>query len=134
MNIEDFMKTVYLGDRYIKEIVLDSYRKEMKIKINEISRIRSEDGMWNYYNDENIEDGYLVFSEVNSFSMEPLGAIPNGGLHDWVFKKLKGDNYEVTLFMEAYHQNGGYNEVIIHLTSNGLCLEDPQNPEGRIYI
>lgn len=133
MNIENFMKTVYLGDRYIKEIVLDSYKNELKIKINEISRIRSESGIWNYYNDENIEDGYLVFSEVDSFAMEPLGAIPNGELHDWEFKALEGDTYKITLFMGAYRQNGEYNEVTINLTSRGLCLEDPQRPDERIY-
>jgi len=133
MSIEDFMKTVYLGDRFIKEIVLDSYKREMKIKINEISRIRSQSGLWDYYNDENIEDGYLVFTEVDNFSMEPLGSIPNGELHDWKFENLKENTYKVTLFMGAHRQNGEYNEVIINLTSDGLCLEDPQKPSERIY-
>ena len=50
MNIEQFMKTVYLGDRFLKEIVIDSYNKEIKLKINLISRIRNSDGIWNNYN------------------------------------------------------------------------------------
>lgn len=35
MSIEQFMKSIYLGDRFLKEIVIDSYNKEIKLKIRE---------------------------------------------------------------------------------------------------
>ncbi len=52
MNIPDFLKTIYLGDRACKSILLDGYENEVKIQIDCISRVRGE--TWDYYNEENL--------------------------------------------------------------------------------
>jgi hypothetical protein len=57
-------KTVYLGDRLCKSIVLDGYAREVKIKIDLISRVRGES--WNFYSAEDIDDGYVVLEGVES--------------------------------------------------------------------
>lgn len=132
MNIEQFMRTVYLGDRFLKEIVIDSYNKEIKLKINLISRIRNSDGIWNYYNDENIQDGYIVFSDVQRFALEPEGAIPNDEINDWECNEIGDGIYEVSFNVGSYNSENQYRETKIRLHAKQICLED-SHKHKRIY-
>ncbi|MBK1812653.1 hypothetical protein JHL18_18700 [Clostridium sp. YIM B02505] len=134
MNLEEFLKTIYVGDRFIKSIVIDSQKSELKIQINLISRIRSDDGLWNFYNDENIEDGLIVFTDVETFSFNPPGIIPNDELYDWEITKLTDDEseYEIVLHMGSYNRCGECREVTLTLNTKGVYLEDPLNPEVKI--
>lgn len=132
MNIEQFMKTVYLGDRFLKEIVIDSYNKEIKLKINLISRIRNSDGIWNNYNDENIQDGYIVFSDVQRFALEPEGVIPNDEINDWECNEIGDGIYEVSFNVGSYNSENQYQETKISLRAKQICLED-SHKHRRIY-
>src|SRR5580765_715054 len=78
MTPEEFMRTIYLGDRTCKAITMDGWRHELRIQIDCISRVRAE--QWDYYTDEDLPDGYLVFEKVESVVFEPAGHIPN----DWI--------------------------------------------------
>lgn len=135
MKIEEFLKSVYVGDRFVKEIVLDSYKNEVKIKINLISRIREhKNHEWGFCNDENIEDGYIVFTEVSHFSMQPLGLIPNDELYHWEIKESENGVSEIDFYMGSYNdREKGQEEVILKIIAVGVCLEDPQDPQNRIY-
>lgn len=134
MNLEKFLETIYVGDRFVKSIIIDSQRKEIKIQINLISRIRSDDGMWNFYNDENIKDGLIVFTDVETFSFNPQGIIPNDELYDWKIRKMLEDEsqYEIELYMGSYNKYGECKEVKLKLKAKGVYLEDPLNPEIKI--
>jgi hypothetical protein len=59
MKPDEFFRTIYLGDRGCKAIVLDGWRDEVKIQIDLISRRRSK--TWDFYSAEDVEDGFLVF-------------------------------------------------------------------------
>ena len=132
MNIRQFMKTIYLGDRGLKEIVIDSYNNEIKLKIDCISRIRDSEGMWNYYNDENIEDGYIVFSDIQTFSLEPKGVIPNDYINDWKCEEIDKGIYEIVFNIGSYNSEMQYQETIICIHAKNICLEDTSN-NTRIY-
>ena len=135
MKVCDFLKTVYVGDRFVKEIILDSDKKEVKIKINSISRIRAaKNHEWGFCNDEDIEDGYLVFTEVSYFSMQPLGLIPNDEIYHWEVKEIENGLFEIELYMGAYYNfEKGQEEVILKLIATGACLESPKSPFERSY-
>lgn len=135
MNIEQFMKTVYLGDRYIKEIIIDAEKSELKIKANMISRIRSEDGNWNYYNEENIEDGYLVFSGLKTFSFEPQGIIPNDEICDYEINVDQKGFFNVRFDLGAYvdRDKDKYQKVSLNFKAKHCCIEDSKNNFKRIY-
>lgn len=132
MNVEQFMKTIYLGDRFLKEIVIDSYNKEIKLKINVISRIRNSEGVWNYYNNENIQDGYIIFSDAQKFSLEPGGVIPNDEINDWECRELEKGVFEILFYIGSYNFENEYKEVKVSLHTKQVCLEDPDK-EKRIY-
>lgn len=77
MDIREFVKTIYLGDRACKKIVIDAWNRRFGIQIDCISRLAKGTQSWNYYNDENIVDGWLVFEGLTSVSITPPGVIPD---------------------------------------------------------
>lgn len=42
MNTIDFLKTLYFGDRYCVDFNIDNKKKEIRMRVNCISRTRSE--------------------------------------------------------------------------------------------
>jgi len=77
MNIEDFLRTIYLGDRACKAIEIDGWEKTVRIKVDCISRLQTGTEAWNYYTDEDVVDGFLVFREVERVQVraaQTLGA------------------------------------------------------------
>ena len=132
MNVNKFMHTIYLGDRKLKKIIIDTREKEVKFQIDFISRVRSKDGRWNFYIEEDVANGYIVFMGVKFFSMEPKGVIPNSEIHDWEVREMENQLFEVSLFMGAYKEDGDYEEVKAMLICNDICLEDVTK-DGRIY-
>ncbi|EON9031803.1 DUF6258 family protein, partial [Escherichia coli] len=46
----------------------DLWSKQIRIQVNLISRIAYGTTEWNFYDNEDLEDGYLVFSGVSFFN------------------------------------------------------------------
>lgn len=132
MKIKDFIKTIYLGDRWLKSIIIDSVNCNVKLHVNLISRIRNEDGAWNYYNDENIEDGYIVFTDVESLEMSPQGVIPNDEICNYEVNIINDSVSEVIFYVGSYDKNYNYTEVKLRLLAGGIYLEDPKHPNKKI--
>ena len=140
MNIKDFLRTIYLGDRACKAILIDSWNGTIKIQVDCISRIRSE--TWNYYNDENIEDGWIVFNGVQSCSFDPSGPIPNDLIDGLEFEGYADhrSTAKVLIKIAAVHANadeagfisqpGCY--VNVRITAQSIHLEDPKRPGIQI--
>ncbi|QSI33304.1 hypothetical protein GNX71_28545 [Variovorax sp. RKNM96] len=123
MTPEEFLRTVYLGDRACKSIVLDGWKSELKIQIDCISRARSTH--WDYYTAEDLPDGYVVFEGVESVVFEPAGHMPNdwielasvasinqSGLHRFVFSAGAADKLGNTV------------EVAITIIASAVALDD----------
>lgn len=65
MTPDEFLRTIYLGDRACKSLVLDGWKNEVKIQIDSISRVRGE--AWDFYTEEDVDDGFLVFEGSITF-------------------------------------------------------------------
>jgi hypothetical protein len=97
MNALDFLNTIYYGDRACKSICIDCWKSEIKVQLTSISRIRLGD-VWNFYNAEDLDDGFIVFEGVQSITIEPTGLIP-GDLVISIEASLITDNPPRYLFV-----------------------------------
>jgi hypothetical protein len=75
MNPVELLKTIYLGDRSIKKIVIDGWNEKVAIQCDLISKIPPNESSWEFYDGEDIENGFLIFNHVNSIRILPIGAI-----------------------------------------------------------
>ena len=132
MNPEDFIKTIYLGDRGCKSIHIKGWDKQVAIEVNEISRIRDASGLWNYYNEENIVDGLIVFTGVKEITFSPPGLIPNDFINNLEVTETKEGFYTFMLSIDSVDETPYQHEVFIEIKATGIHLEDPTKPGEKI--
>lgn len=132
MNPHDLARTVYLGDRYCIDIYHDETESRVVVETNLISRIRDHTGKWNYYSDEDIPNGRLVFEGVEGFSMTPEGATPNDAINAFEVAQSSIGAYEFVLFIDSVNALGKIQEVLVRISARSFHLEDPQKPGVRI--
>jgi hypothetical protein len=129
MLVTEFLKTIYLGDRACKSITIDGWGNRVLIQVDEISRVRSASGQWDYYNDENIVDGLLVFTRIKSIQFDPTGPIPNDLINDLEAEPLPDGYYRFTLSISSGDgDTPATTEVVIAIVAKGLHLENPATP------
>jgi len=133
MTPSEFIKTIYLGDRACKSLEIDGWNQRVRIQVDTISRIRSVSGEWEFYSEEDIEDGYLVFDAVVSASLSPPGFLPN----DWIsivrVDRLLGvdgmdspnDRFKFVLSLGAVTSKGDGQELTLEIVARSIHLEDP---------
>jgi hypothetical protein len=124
----ELVKTIYLGDRACKSITINGWDERVVIQVDEISRVRSASGNWDYYNDENITDGLLVFSEVKSILFTPPGPIPNDYINDLRAEPLPDAYYRFTFSVCSANESSESTEVLVTIDAKRLHLEDPSSP------
>lgn len=135
MDLIEFLKTIYLGDRGFKSILIDSWNSEVKIKVTCISRVRSN--TWDYSDTEDINNGYIIFEGVKSISFDPPGIIPNDFINDISTEEclIGGEkSYFVSISVGSVNSAVEYSEVIIKIHTTAISLENPENPNERIRI
>ncbi|WP_018009397.1 DUF6258 family protein [Sinorhizobium medicae] len=128
MKADEFLESVYLGDRACKAIVLDGWSEEVKIRIDSISRLRS--GTWNY--DENVRDGFLVFEGVDHISFDPPGRIPNDEIGAIEFLGFEGDRFTVVVEIGSGYELGNYVNVKTTIRAKAVAIERPGEEGARI--
>lgn len=131
MDAIEFLKTIYVGDRGCKSILIDGWNSEVKLQATCISRVRTRN--WNYYTDEDLVDGILVFEGVRSIEFDPTGCIPNDLIND-VRVELLDDQakYLFVVSVDSVDGTGDRQEVEIRIKADSIALEDPGQPGRRI--
>ncbi|MCB1049636.1 MAG: hypothetical protein H6510_04455 [Acidobacteria bacterium] len=132
MDVLGFVSSIYLGDRGCKKIVIDGWARTVCIQVDTISRIRSLDGNWHYYNDENLDDGYIVFKDVQGMVLSNNGKIPNDYINYLEVIQQSEHIYLFTFSANSVEPDGPSSEVILQVTAGGICLVDPNQPEQEI--
>ncbi|WOS61348.1 DUF6258 family protein [Sinorhizobium fredii] len=130
MKPDEFLRTIYLGDRGCKAVVLDGWNDEVKIQIDLISRKRSE--TWNFYSAEDVEDGFLVFEGVDHVSFDPPGRIPNDEIGAIEFLGSEGDRFTVAIELGHCDEAGKYVTVKTTIRAKAVAIEKPGEEGARI--
>ncbi len=105
---------IYLGDRALKGIEFDLWNKQVRLQINLISRLAHGEIEWGFYEDEDLEDGFLVFSDVNYFNIAPDGAIPDDYILSFKTEGLDKDFFESVMVVGGQMPNsinGGVDDI-----------------------
>ena len=95
-----FLQTIYLGDRGITGISMDSVRKTVKIHIDCISRIRGKH--WDHYTDEDLENGAIVFSGCKKFFFDTNGMLPSDFIDIESVEQTAADEYTIVFDVSSY--------------------------------
>ncbi|PCE33250.1 hypothetical protein BZL54_05925 [Burkholderia ubonensis subsp. mesacidophila] len=123
-NPFDFFKTVYLGDRACKAISINTWDSVVRIQIDLISRIRSTSGNWDYYTDEDVENGFIVFKNVKYLSMAPEGLLPNDLINSVSVEKDNREGFWVfVLGIDSADERGQSEEVKIRIVAESVFIE-----------
>lgn len=130
MHPNGVIQTIYLGDRGCKKIIMDGWNSEVRIQVTTLSRVRTN--QWDYYSDEDINNGCSVFSNVESIRMEPSDYIPNDSINYLRVDELAEGTYLFTFSAYSANKDNESIEVITSITANGIHLEDPMNPDKQI--
>ena len=141
MEPTEFLKTVYLGDRACKRILIDGWNRRVELQVDVISRVRDPSGHWNFYTDEDINDGLIVFSHVSSIKLSPPGPLPNDYINSFEVHLLDEKNdtegckrlYVFQLSVSSVDSQGNSCEVCIDIVAEDVHLEDPQRPGVAIH-
>ncbi len=139
MDPREFVKTIYLGDRGCTGIFIDCERGRVALQIDLISRIRSPSGNWEFYRDENIERGCIVFTGVQSLRLTP-GPLPNDYILDFTVERVamgeksadEAPQYAFRMETGSVDNKGNYHSVTIEVVAEGVHLEDPSRPGVEI--
>ena len=130
MTPQQFVETIYLGDRSITSITLDVRTNEVKIQIDCISRVRGES--WNFYSAEDLERGSIVLEGIQSFEITPRGALPNDYITNFQAVALNSGMQEFRLDASSTDESGKYFPVSIVVRARSVALEKRGDTANRI--
>ncbi|MGE5405403.1 MAG: DUF6258 family protein [Candidatus Saccharibacteria bacterium] len=131
MKPDQFLKTVYLGDRYCTKLVLDGCNHCVEIHVNQISRIRDKTGVWNYYIDEDIENWAIVITGVKAVYLDDSGFMPNDEID--IYASESSDGY-FEFVIDSCHvdDEAETHNLVIKVVGKGVHLIDPARPNQLI--
>lgn len=128
MKINEFINTIYLGDRCCKEICINGFDGIVSIKVDNISRIRSHDKYWNFYSDEDIENGLIVFTGVKTIYFLNSKQIPNDRINYMKFIKSEDNFSTFRISIDSIKEDASSEEVVLEIQATGIHLKDPSRP------
>lgn len=123
-----FLKTIYLGDRGITGISMDTDNGIIKIHIDCISRIRGKH--WDHYTDEELENGAIVFSGCKKFFFDTNGMLPSDFIDIESVEQTAADEYTIVFDVSSYSfAEKQHIPAKLKIIFQNVCLE---SQDGRV--
>lgn len=132
-DIAEFLKTVYLGDRGLKGLRLDLWDNRLALQVDCISRVRGD--RWNFYSDEDIENGLIVFEGVRHVAIEPVGVWPESFINELRAEPSDDQTgHQIFCSVDGFDQWGKDVEATIRFTAKAIYLIDLADPDTKIVV
>jgi hypothetical protein len=131
----EFLRTVYVGDRACKAIRVESWKNEVVLEVDQLSRIRSPSGNWDFYTAEDIPGGRIVFTGVEAVYFEPSGPLPNdfiNAISAWPAEDEPDRRWVFEASISAVTPDGSTTEVTVRIIGSDVYLEDPARVDLKI--
>ena len=119
------LKSIYLGDRACKKLFLDGWKRRFCMQVDCISYLKKGKETWNFYNDENLIDGWIEFTDVAAISFSPDGVIPNDLIHEISVEILDG-GHVFQAYVAGGTGKGETTEVVIKIQAKGISIKTHQ--------
>lgn len=129
----DYLKTIYLGDRWLQKIIIDGENNTIIVQVNLISRIKEGTERWDFYSEEDIENGQIIFSDVKKFTFDPIGYMPNDFIQIEIDQQKDKNQkyYEFHLFF-GHGTKTETKTINLKIWASAISLQDPNNPSRVI--
>lgn len=119
------IERIYLGDRAVKGFEIESQSEVIRIQIDCISRLRIDTDKWDFYDEEDIENGYIVFNKVYYFEVVPSSIIPGDYIIDYKFTKIEnGWEFIISTVGQPNEIYNGDKESTVRIRYHDCWLED----------
>jgi hypothetical protein len=128
MSPRDFIRTLYLGDRACKAILIDGWNGNVKVQVDRISRVRSASGTWDFYTDEDVIDGFLVFDGVETLELVNSGHLPNDLINSVKVLEEHSEHVIIELSIDSVKSDASRHEALLRITCKSIHIEDPARP------
>lgn len=116
---------LYLGDRAVTGIDIDSRNLIVRIRVDSISRISKVSSKWGFLDDENIENGFLVFAGVYHLEISPAGIIPGDYIIDYeLVQNQNGIEFSITTIGQPNSVYKGDQDSKVIIKGLDCWLED----------
>ncbi len=124
MDPSQFIRSVYMGDRTCKSIVIDGWKAEVRLQLDCISRVRGD--TWNYYRDEDLPDGIIVLEGAKKIEWDSNNRIPNDAMIALPFEPCPTQETKYIFHIEIAsgdEKTGEFTPVRISILANGIALQ-----------
>lgn len=131
MNLQHFLDSIYLGDRLCLGLMIEGVGRRVSFKIDNISRVRGDS--WDYYAEEDVKDGFLVFEGVEGLNIKSQEVLPN----DWievvsaVLKDEAKNVWEIVISLGFVNADGVSNEIVVDILASKVFI---QTKAGEIIV
>lgn len=123
-ELNNLLSSIYLGDRYCEKIEIDG--NKIIFQINLISRIKKGCKEWDYYSDEDIEHGCLVFEDVVEYYQK--GELPfNDEIYEIQATGKEGDIYSFIVYGCNVSDKAFSTDIQFQIRAKKFYIYDPQN-------
>jgi hypothetical protein len=122
MKPQEIIASLYLGDRACKAVLVNTWKKTIGIQVDVISRLRPGAKTWDYYTDEDITDGWLVFEGVKRCFFDPSGSLPNDLINEIVVDSIPNSPgaYTFKISIGSVSSDGNYVETLIAIEAESV--------------
>lgn len=126
MTPATLIRSIYLGERGCMAVVFDKTKRQLRIQVDCISLLQPGTDKWDYYTERDIQNGWIVFSGVDTVKMQPENIEPNDFINEISVEQDADQDgqYRSTISIDGVDPKGIRREAIILVRSLEAHLED----------